>query len=202
MSKEYNEFDLTNAQKLKLEKDTIKKLHGKKKIAHIFRYYKIQMFILLLAVLVLALIFHQIAESRYKDILYIGIVNDSVVENELMADDIKDFLGSDSRFENVKVDNSFAFTEEDKNVYEADVKLLTYAAIGKIDVVICDKSCFDLIKSEYLDEKSAVEISADNKLFRKYKIDDSDEYVACKGIGIANDKNADKFLKYIEKNNG
>lgn len=201
MSKGYNEFDLSFRDRMKLQKETIGRLHGRKKAAHIWRYYRIPIMILVMAILTGIFLVSQAMESRYTEILYVGIVNDSEVETELMKDDILTLLGEGGRFETAQVDNALTFTEDGDNIYEANVRLLTYASIGEIDVLICSRRCFELIGGEYLDTDLAVDISEDNRLLEKYGIDASDDYIACAGTGIDNEENARRYLEYIRNNN-
>lgn len=201
MSKGYNEFDLSFRDRLKLQKETVGKLHGRKKAAHIWRYYRIPILILVMVILIVAFLAARAMDSRYREILYVGIVNDSEVETELMKEDILTLLGEGGRFETAQVDNAFTFTEDGDNIYDVNVRLLTYTAIGEIDVLICDRRCFELIGDEYLNPDLAVDISEDNRLFEKYGIDGADDYIACAGAGIDNEDNARRYLEYIRNNN-
>lgn len=201
MSKGYNEFELSAGDRAKMQAKTIKSLHGQKKIAHIFRYYKVPIIILALVIAAVGFTVHQVLENRYQDILYVGIVNCPDADTQTMEADILELLGSGDRFETVTVDNAIEFTAEGEDVYESNVKLFTYTAIGEIDVIICDSECFGYIKDEYVDGSSAVHIDKDSSYIRKYGLDGDKDYIACKGVGIRNEDNAQMYLEYIRKNN-
>ena len=59
MAKDRYEFDMTARERRKKEWENAKKLSGAKKAGHIWRYYKIQIIIIVLAVLAVIFAVHQ-----------------------------------------------------------------------------------------------------------------------------------------------
>ena len=197
MSKEYYEFELTARERRKKEWEQVRDLHGKAKAGHIWRYYKYQILIIIFVILAVIFAAHQIYKAQFHDILYVGIVNDETVETEQMASDIREFLGPESRFETVTVDNAMTLTGDEAEAPAENTRLMTYIMIGEVDLVLCDEQVYALLQKEYIDTDNVYTVTSGNEVLAKYGIDAFDEWKLCLVNSAGDRENAMKYMGYI-----
>lgn len=196
--KEYNEFELTPKERRQKEREGIRNLHGKDRAVHIWMYYKIQIALVILGILVIIFGVKTVLDNRYQDILYVGIVNDFTVADEEMEEYLRDCLGAESKFDTVTVDNALTLTAEEAEKNTGNVRLLTYTAIGEIDVVICEDWVYEALKGEYLNE-DGITVSKDNEILSRFGIDEYDSWVVCTASGLPHKERAEQFIKMLTK---
>lgn len=196
--KEYNEFELTPKERRKIEREGMNKLHGKAKAVHIWMYYRIQIALIILGILIIIFGAKAVLDNRYQDILYVGVVNDYTVEDESMEEYLREYLGTESKFDTVTVDNALTLTAEEAEKNTGNVRLLTYAAIGEIDVIICEEWVYEALKGDYFNE-DGVTVSKDNETLARFGIDEYENWIVCTVNGLPHEDTADRFIKLLTK---
>lgn len=147
MSERKYESDMTKKEKRKLRKEQLLSTHGKDRIDYIWSYYKLEIFFGIIIVVVCAIIINSLWHMRYKQILYVGVVNAEDCDGEKMAADFREFIDNDNKFDMVDVDTSITIDpDSDLNDFYGTFRFTTYTSTSIMDVAIMDKDVFELYK--------------------------------------------------------
>ncbi len=180
------ESDLTSKEKRKLEWEKLKSLHGKDRVAHIWTYYKTQMFLALLVIAVLYAAGKTIYRMQFNTVFYAIFVNSDYGDEEAMEVDFKSYLNDDDKFHEIVIDRGFYFTGDDAQDYGYQIKLQALITGEHVDVMVADKDTFE----KYAEGEAftpMVKLLSDEDL-EKYE-DDLEPY----GIRIRNSEVLEQF---------
>lgn len=132
---------------LKTEAEKLQKMSFKKKLEHIWEYYKAALIGVLVLIVLLISIGDIIRKSQYEEILYVSVLNAEVMVDEIQKEKFLDgFLqyAKAEEKETVTIDYSMEMYEGDTGaVYAATYSKLTALISAKqLDVMIVDEYAF------------------------------------------------------------
>lgn len=159
--------------KWKEDWQTIQSLHGRKRLDHIWTYYKIPIILVLIVVYMAAYIGYRQA-TRKEDVLYLALVNVSAGQ-DLTEDLTTGFLeqqGLSSEKQQVYFYNGLLLSEDadPQYAYASRMKIMGALAADQLDVVLMDQEARDaFVQEEYLADLRTL----DPSLTREEGLDES-----------------------------
>lgn len=144
MEKRY-ESDRTLKDKLELEKEKLKSMHGKEKLDYIWTYYKAWFFVFVLLCMIIVTGVQIYQNSKYHYLLEIAVVNSHNIEGGDKAEKIAlDALKSQDSYDRVRFDMTYQLGTDMENADPSLVtKLSTVVTAGELDMMICDKTTYE-----------------------------------------------------------
>lgn len=135
----------------KAEWETLRSLHGRKRLDHIWTYYKMPIILAVIVVYIIAYIGYRQA-TRKEEVLYLAMVNVSAGE-ELTGELTDGFLaqqGLTGGREDVYLYNGLLLSEnaDQQYVYASRMKILGALAADQLDVVLMDAEARDAFLQE------------------------------------------------------
>lgn len=136
-------------QKNKKQQETLRNLHGKKKIQYIWDYYKLPLVISgIFLYLIIYIIYKHLS---YKDtVLYVALVNVTVGENftRQLDEGFMQVLDIDTATNNLQLYPDLYLTDDENNAYHEYTYASRMKILGSIDgefldVVLMNKEAFD-----------------------------------------------------------
>lgn len=126
------------------EKQKLKDMTPRARMAYLWEYYKIHAFIVILAIALVSYIIYTIATPNIKPQFYAAMINNTI-DAEILEEyknEFTEYLELDPETENVEFNTTFIFSQQNK--YSIDLKqvLSTYIAAKEIDVIIAPESEF------------------------------------------------------------
>lgn len=152
------EYDLSRKEKRDAEKEKLKTMSLTGKLEYIWMYYKVWIFGILAACLVLYEGINIYQHSKIKTVLTVSIVNTALSDSEPLGDEIQEVLGcTDDKYKTVNVYTSLT-TEADEVTLGTNAQMLltTQVASGTLDVLIMPEKMYDSLnadESEFMDLK-------------------------------------------------
>lgn len=133
----------------KVEKDIIKKLHGKKKLQHLWEYYKFPFVVCCVFLYIVGyIIYGQL--SKQNVVLYTALVNVSVSDtlNKQLNDGFIGYLQLDKNKNSCHLYQNLCLTAYPDSssydyIYASKVKVLAAIDNEQLDVVLMNKEAFD-----------------------------------------------------------
>ncbi|NCB93660.1 MAG: hypothetical protein EOM40_14050 [Clostridia bacterium] len=215
MAEKRYESDMTRKEKKELERKKLSSMSWKEKAGYIWAYYKLHMAAAVGVILVLSVIGQMIYRSQFETVLSVAILNGGMGDSELMAEDIKKYLGDEDKYHEVSVDSSMYFTGDEQADYTSVMKLTTLVSAKGIDAIISTKEQFDKYEelsafvpmSELLtaDQMEAygdevgeygIHITESEKL-EEYGMTVGDEAYLAVFVNSENLENAEEFISYV-----
>ncbi len=141
----------------KEQKWSMRDVHGTAKIGYIWEYYKLPIVIICIFLYIAGYLVY--GSMTHKDtVLYAALVNMSADDTftEELSTDFLDYLGANARKEEVELYDGLYLTEDESDadygyVYASNTKITASIAGGLLDVVLMDKTAFDILsKNGYL----------------------------------------------------
>lgn len=128
----------------KREKQNFKNMTLKKKLSHLWEYYKLHGFLIALVVLFIIYSVYTISKPRLNTSLSVAIVNNNLTETTLdkITREVEDFLQLDLDNEEVSLDSMFYFNTDGEYSMNARRALVTFVAASDIDIIIATESEF------------------------------------------------------------
>lgn len=217
MSTQKYESDMTRKEKRQLRKSRLKSLKGKKKIEYIWNYYKLEIGLLILFVVVGIFALQWLLNLRYNELLYIGVVNNTDCQGEEIAKDYKQFINNDNRFDKVDVDTTMEIDQNENNNsdFYGTYRFSLFTSTPLFDVVIVDQDIFesckslgtfadltDLVSEAGLDvtavtDKTGYDLQGNEKL-ASYGINTDDPVYLMMNRQSKNEKYAMEFIHFLE----
>lgn len=156
------------------QKWSMKDVHGKAKIGYIWEYYKLPIVIICIGLYIIGYLVY--GRLTHKDtVLYTALVNVSANDTftEELSVDFLDYLGANTRKEEVELYDGLYLTEDESDadygyVYASNTKITVAITIGQLDVVLMDKKAFDIFsKNGYLCNMEQLLMQEDPDLYEK-----------------------------------
>ena len=134
----------------KAEWETLRSLHGRKRLEQIWTYYKLPIFLVLLAVYAVCYIGYRQA-TRKNEVLYLAMVNVSAGQQltEQLTQGFLDQQGLTQK-DDVYLYNGLLLSEEadQQYVYASRMKIMGALAADQLDVVLMDAEARDAFLEE------------------------------------------------------
>ena len=147
MSERRFESDMTKKEKRQMNWKRLKSLHGKAKREHIWAYYKVPLFGILAAIIILLFGINWIQTLRYDQILYVGVLNNTSADAESLSRDFKAFIGNDNKFDKVDFDTSLSIeSQSEAQDTSGQIRFDVYTATALYDAVLVDEINFNKYK--------------------------------------------------------
>jgi hypothetical protein len=135
--------EIYQPRKEQTEKEKLKDMNFRDKLAYLREYYKIHAAIAVAVIALIIYIVHEILTPDIKPQFYAAIINSTVDPTviEQYSADFASFLQLDPKRESVELNNTF-YLSEDEYISSSQQVLSTYMAVGEIDVIIAPESTF------------------------------------------------------------
>ena len=134
----------------KAEWETLRSLHGRKRLEQIWTYYKLPIFLVLLAIYAVCYIGYRQA-TRKNEVLYLAMVNVSAGQQltEQLTQGFLDQQGLTQK-DDVYLYNGLLLSEEadQQYVYASQMKIMGALAADQLDVVLMDAEARDAFLEE------------------------------------------------------
>ena len=134
------------------EKEKTKDMTPKKKLEYFFSYYKVEAFIVLVVLCLIAGGIFAIDNMTNTRILYIAVSDSeaNLEQNLQFAEEFKQYIGNNRRKDKVSVDSNLSVlgTNEDEfsEFYEYHEKSIVLLGAGIVDVYVCEKAYVDFLE--------------------------------------------------------
>lgn len=128
------------------ESDKWKKMNSRQKLAYFNDYYRNKVIIILIAVGLLASLFHTILSPRPEVVVSIAVINDYWDETgmEKLREDLSKYLELTEGEKEIQIDDSYFLQETGLGNEAANTqRLVAKMAAGDINVIIADKTKFE-----------------------------------------------------------
>lgn len=136
-----HESDLTKQEKRRMEREKIKGLTGKKKLAYLWTYYKAWLLVPILLIVVISTGIQIYHNSLEKPILYINVA-DTVLESDegiqRLSEDLLERCGTGGEYETVPVTTNVLSADD----YNSSVQMSVWLSTGDMDILICNEDTF------------------------------------------------------------
>ena len=160
MSDRKYESDMTKKEKRELRRRQLKSTHGKARLDYIWTYYKLEMGLVLVLIVICALVINWLLSLRYDQILYVGVINNTACDGEKMAQDYKASIGNDNKFDTVEVDTTMTIDPDSEiSDFYGSYRFTVYTSTSVMDAAIVDEETFESHKDVgvFMDLKDLVE---------------------------------------------
>ena len=151
-----DDASIYQSREKKSEKQKLKDMTFKEKLAHFRTYYALKFVISLLILAGVISLIYTMVSPKVEDALYAIVLNYSLNDDQvqIMEEEFSDILEI-GEMEQVRIDNSFYLGEDDLDAssnYAVQMKLTTYLAAKEIDIIIAPESLFkDYIHNGFFD---------------------------------------------------
>ncbi len=145
-----HESDMTKKERRELEREKLASMNGKEKLEYILTYYKLQIGLVLGAILLIVGVVKWIDSFFDETVLYAAIVNGRNLE-EGMMEEFQAYRGDENRRHKYILDTSIAFQDQDGSGemdYATATKMLTLVGSSATDLFICPKSVYEKYSQE------------------------------------------------------
>lgn len=144
MSDRKYESDMTKKERRELRRQQLKSTHGKERLDYIWTYYKLEMLLILVVVIICALAVNWLLSLRYDQILYVGVINNTACNGEQMAQDYKKYIGNDNKFDTVEVDSTMTIDPDSEiSDFYGSYRFTVYTSTSVLDAAIVDEETFE-----------------------------------------------------------
>lgn len=140
MTEKRYESDLTRKEKWQLEKEKIKKMGWKERLAYIWTYYKPHMAGFLALIMFGCMVGQIIYRAQFDTIFSVAVINGGSGNSEFMQSDFKSYLGDEDKYHEVVVDTSMYLLGDDGQDYTSITKLTTLVGARDLDAMISPRS--------------------------------------------------------------
>lgn len=147
--KEMHESDLTKKERRLLEKQKLQEMSFAGKLEYIWMYYKGGIFGLI-ALIILVFVGIDIYQNiRTEDILSITVVNAGMCDTEAYAEELRDLLGAEGRYEQVEIVANLTTDEEGRELQQyAQMAFITHLQADVMDVVVMPEPLYESFKDQ------------------------------------------------------
>lgn len=144
------------------ELQTLRQLHGRKRLDHIWTYYKLPIVLAAIALYMVGYLAYRQA-TRKEDVLYLALVN--VSPGETLTQQLTDGFAQDQGLtpkQQVYLYSGLLLTENEsadqQYVYASEVRVLAAVTAGQMDVVLMDQEARDAFAAQdYLADLSGLD---------------------------------------------
>lgn len=219
MSMQKHESDMTRKEKRQQRRLQLKSLTGKEKMEYIWTYYKMEIGLLVLFIIVGIFALQWLMNLRYDEILYIGVVNNADCRGEEIAKDYKQFINNHNRFDKVDVDTTIQIDQNENNNsdFYGTYRFTLFTSTPLFDVVIVNKDIFENCKSldtfedltdlvseagadlTAVTDKTGYDLQGNEKL-ASYGINTDEPVYLMMNRQSENEKYVVEFLRFLEYN--
>lgn len=174
MAKRY-ESDRTRKEKMELEREKLSQMKFTEKLEYIWTYYKPVIFGIIGVIVLIFIIRNQIENSKYYDILSIGVANSSSMESlEPLEAELKEEFGDpEDNYQRVGIDTTFTFGMDMSNGdYNTVMKFAAVTAAKELDLLICNEDVYE----HYNDQEYFMDLTEllSEEECQKYNISEGD----------------------------
>ncbi|MCD8155764.1 MAG: hypothetical protein LUF78_13970 [Clostridiales bacterium] len=142
--KTVNEADLTRKERRLLEKEKLKDMTVKERLAYIWMYYKPEMAGVLVVILLIYLGVTIYQGTRINTLLTIAVTDCYVDSTQELEEEILEILGSTGKYDEVTVTQNFVTNETgDGFDYYVQMAFVTQVAAGTLDVMVMSESLYE-----------------------------------------------------------
>lgn len=208
------ESDMTRQERRLIEKEKLSTMDWKGKLGYLWTYYKFVLLIAAIVVLAVVFIFQTIENSRYNDILTIGVNMPAVTaDNEKIEQALDEAIGTGEKYDRISLDMSYSMLDAESADYNMVMKFTTVVAAQGMDVLFTNEAIYEHYSEQemFLDlteiltpeqcEKLGIESGDDyldvtdsNWVSSMQLVDYEPVYLTV----IANTKNTEKVKEFIE----
>ena len=138
------------------EKEKTRDMTFRKKLEYFIGYYKVEAFIVLVVLALIAGGIYAVDNMTNTRILYVAVADSeaNLEQNLQFAQSFKDYVGNTRRKDKVSIDSNLSVlgTNEDEfsEFYEYHEKSIVLLGAGIVDVYVCEKAYVDFLE-EYKD---------------------------------------------------
>lgn len=219
--------EIYQPRKEQTEKEKLREMPFKKKLAYLKEYYGLQALIAIVIIAVVSYFLYSIFGPKTNIQLEVAIINNTIQEEVLAEykDSFVEYLQLDSKTEDVNINSSFYFNNEATGFNMRQI-LSTYVATQEIDIIIAPKSEFEnfayngyfidlseqlptdlysaMTKRFYISDmvdnpdKVAYGINlSDSSLFKDNGFNDTDPYMLGIVANAKHSENSVEFIRYL-----
>ena len=137
-----HESDLTKKEKRLLEKEKLKTMSGKEKLAYIWMYYKLAIFGAVAAVFLVIGIANWIENAKITNVLSVTVINSSGSGYDAAVSSLEEFFGiADEKYKTVELSESYSTTSDgDALDTYAQMAFVARVQAKDMDVVLLPES--------------------------------------------------------------
>lgn len=147
MEKKY-ESDLTFKEKVKVERQKIKSLSGKKKMEYLWTYYRYLIFVAFAIFLVISSCVTMFLNQQKTQLLTIAII-DANHQNEAATKKLEEqllhYIGQESKHDEIVIDTAASSIDTEEN--EAKL-VMEFSVLSDTDVAVCNQEVYDKFRKE------------------------------------------------------
>lgn len=145
-----HESDMSPKEKRELEKSYLRKMNFSQKAEHILAYYKTHMLLTFIAVLGIIFAAYYIYRMQVDIVFNALVINSHGGNTKALGTDFKEFIGEDSLFHEIFMDDSLTFTGSSLSSHYNEIKLSSYLNNKLVDVMIVDEEYYHQYKDSGL----------------------------------------------------
>lgn len=145
-----HESDMTKQERRELEREKLASMNGKEKLEYILTYYKLQIALVLGAILLVVGVVQWVDSFLNETVLYAVVVNGRNLDTGIM-EQFQAYRGDMNRRHIYTLDTSIAFQDQDGSGemdYATATKMLTLVGASTADLFICPKSVYQKYSQE------------------------------------------------------
>ncbi len=126
------------------EKEKLKDMSHRGKLAYLWEYYKFHALIILLVIGFAVYIIHHITTPKVQTELYAAIINNTISDElwEQYQTEVADYLHLDPKRQDVILNRSFYLNGDAQYTMNMQTALVTYVSAGEVDLMIAPESQF------------------------------------------------------------
>ncbi len=129
------------------ELETIRRLHGFKKLEHIWIYYKARIFVICFSVFVIFTFANMLWEGQKPCRLRVCAVLESGISCEDWFENFYNRLKEDGKKGEVLLDEDFLFDSDNSYIRFMEVELMSMVSSQRIDAAVCGKDMYEYLLS-------------------------------------------------------
>lgn len=126
------------------EKEKLKQMSHKGRIAYLWEYYRLHAFITLLVIGFVVYVIYNIVTPKVETELYAAIINNTIDDEiwEQYQTEVSEYLKLDPQKEDAILNRSFYFSGDSEYAMNMQTALVTYVSAGQVDIMIAPESQF------------------------------------------------------------
>lgn len=137
------------------EKDKLKDMSRRGKLAYLWEYYRIHALVILLAIGFAVYIIYSIVTPKVETELYAAIINNTISDEiwEQYQTDVSDYLKLDPKRQDVILNRGFYLNGETEYAMNMQTALMAYVSAGDVDLLIAPESQFQQYTNNGFNDK-------------------------------------------------
>lgn len=142
-----HESDMTSKEKRELEREKLTSMNGKEKLEYILTYYKLQIALIVGAILLVIGIGKWIDSFFDETVLYAAIVDGRNMDARIM-EEFQAYREDENKRHKYVLDTSVAFSDSGEMDYATNMKMVTLVGANTADIFICPESVYQEYSGE------------------------------------------------------